>query len=61
MARALGIEVIIASSSTGQGDIVAIFSDLISGWSMEPMKPWESVDQVPEFLSDEFDIPGMTG
>jgi len=63
VARALGIEVIIAPSLSGQGDMVAIFPDLIwrSGWEIRHVEFWARMDDVPGADDAESFVSGMTG
>jgi len=61
LARSLLIEAIAAPSSTGIGDMVAIFPDLISV-DMRHVELWEREDQIPSFDNSPDPSPaGMAG
>jgi RES domain-containing protein len=49
IAYGLGIEAIVAASSSGHGDMVAIFTDLIprSCWEIRHVELWQRIDDIP--------------
>lgn len=64
LSRALGIEVLIAPSSTGYGNMIAIFPDLIpvSSFDTSHMELWISINDVPGAASDRSQgFSSMTG
>jgi RES domain-containing protein len=63
MARALGIDVIVAPSASGKSVMVAIFPELLStlAFEMEYMELWIEMKDVPKPADLEDGVPGMTG
>jgi RES domain-containing protein len=62
LARALGIDVIVAPSTAGVGAMVAIFPDLIprSAWEFQHMELWMKMTDVPGIGDAMVPVPGMT-
>jgi RES domain-containing protein len=63
LARALGIDVIVAPSAAGRGAMVAVFPELISksAWEFRHMELWIRMTDVPGITDLELGVPGMTG